>query len=195
MLDIQGSDDVNPLGKDILDILVPLRILAARHVCVRQLIDEHDLGPPGQDGIHIHFFHNNTAIFLPLPGYDFEPLQEPRDIGPAVGLHESHDHVDSFVPELVRFLEHPVGFPYACGIPEVYLQVGPPGPANHSQESVCAIFSRHILCPLVHIQVQKEYIHPRLTEDSQRTSFRVRRDILLYRFFAQPSCSCNTGRL
>jgi hypothetical protein len=125
MLDIQGSDDVNPLGQDILDILVPLRVLAARHVGVRQLIDKGDLGSAGQYGVDIHFFHNNIVVFLLAPGDDFEPLQELGDIGPAVGLHESHDHIDPFFFEATAFEKHLVGLPYPRDRAEEDLEAAP----------------------------------------------------------------------
>jgi hypothetical protein len=83
---------------------------------MRQFIDEHDLGPPGQNCINVHLLKYNPAIFLSPPGDNFQPFEKFGDIDPAMGLNESHGNVDPFISKLVRFLEHPVGLTNARGI-------------------------------------------------------------------------------
>ena len=153
MLDVQGTDDVNPLCKYVLDILVPFFIPAARHVGVRQFIDEDNLWFPGQNGINVHLLNDNPAVFLPPPGDNFQTFEKLGDVDPPVCFHKPHDHVDPLVLELVRFLEHSVGLTHAGGISEVYLQVAALGPADHPQESICAILNGHILFTPIQIQV------------------------------------------
>ena len=73
MLDVQGRDDVDPRGQDILDVLVPLGVPAARDVGVSQFVDEGHLGLAGEDGVDVHLLDDDAPVFLTAAGDDFEP--------------------------------------------------------------------------------------------------------------------------
>jgi len=97
MLDVQCGDDVDPLGQDILDILVPFGIPASGDIGVRQFVDEGNLGFPCQDGGKIHLLEDHAPVFLTAARDDFESLDQPRGFRAAVGLHQPDDDVDPFV--------------------------------------------------------------------------------------------------
>ena len=45
MLHIQRGNDVDACGENVLHVLISLGIAAAGNISVRQLVDNHDLGP------------------------------------------------------------------------------------------------------------------------------------------------------
>ena len=195
VLDVQGADHVDPLGQDVLHILVSLLVAAPGDVCVRQFIDKDDLGLAGQDGIEVHLLDDDPAVFLPSPGDDLQPLQEPGDAFTAVGLHEPDHHVDSFIPEPVRFLEHLPGLAHAGGIAQVDLQPPPLGPPDQSQERIGTILNVHTLRAPIEIQVQHQDVHPGLAEDAQGAPFRMGLDFTDHGLLAESARSRNPGRL
>ena len=122
VLDVEGRDDVDPGGQDVLDILVPFRVPASGDVGVGQLVDERDLGLAGQNGVHVHLFHGDAVILLAAPGNDFQPAGEFGDLRPAVRLEQSDDDVDPPALQPVAFLEHLVGLADPGAVAEIDLQ-------------------------------------------------------------------------
>ena len=140
MLDVHGRDDVDPRGEDVLNVLVSLRVPAAGDVGVGQLVDERDLRLAGEDGVHVHLFHGDAAIFLPAPGDDFQPAGELGDLRPAVRFEQADDDVDASALQPVTFLEHLVGLADAGAIAEIDLQPPVPRTADHPQKRIGPIF-------------------------------------------------------
>ena len=136
VLDVQRGDDVDPLGQDVLDILVPFGVPAAGDIGVRQFVDEGDLGLPGEDGVEVHLLEDHAPVFLAASRDDVESLDQLRGFRPAVGLHQPDDDVDPLVFQAVPLQEHLVRLPDAGAVPEVYLQPAAPRAADQSEEGV-----------------------------------------------------------
>ena len=79
---------------------------AARHVAVGELVDQAHLGPAGDDGIDIHFFHRHTAILDLAAANHFEVLDLGFRIFAAVGLDEANHDVEPALLQRMRLLEH-----------------------------------------------------------------------------------------
>jgi hypothetical protein len=69
-----------------------------------QFVDKGYLGFARQDGLHIHFFHRNAAVFLPTPGDDLQPFSQFGDIGPVMGFNKPDNDVDPIIFKPVTFL-------------------------------------------------------------------------------------------
>ena len=54
VLDVDGGDDVDAGVEQLLDVLPALLVPGARDVGVGQLVDQRDLGLPGEDGVDVH---------------------------------------------------------------------------------------------------------------------------------------------
>jgi hypothetical protein len=80
---------VNPRRQYVLNVLAALRIPAAGNMGVRQLVDEGNLGPAGENGVRVHLIGGDPAILLPAPRDDFQPVGKPGNLGTAVGFQQS----------------------------------------------------------------------------------------------------------
>ncbi len=112
---------MDPLGQDILDILIPFRVPASWNVGVRQFVDEGHLGLSGEDGVEVHLLEEHAPVFLAAARDNVESIDQLRGFRPAMGLHQSGDDVDPLVLEAMSFQEHLVRFPDAGAVPEVHL--------------------------------------------------------------------------
>ena len=54
VLDVERRDDVDAGVEQLLDVLPALLVARPRGVGVRVLVDQHHLGPSGQDGVDVH---------------------------------------------------------------------------------------------------------------------------------------------
>ena len=142
MLNVEGGDDVNAGGEDVLNILVSLGVFAAGDVGVGQFIDDGHLRVAVDDGIDIHFLDDDLVIFDFSPGDDFQPFDQFGGFGSAVGFDEADDDVDFLSLEAVGLLEHAVSFTDAGAVSQINLQPAPLGPADHLQKCLCAVI-RH----------------------------------------------------
>src|SRR6478735_3133645 len=73
--------------------VVMTSIPAARHVRVRELVDQHDGGLAGQDRVGVHLGERRAPVVDLLTRHHFEPLEHREGPGATVGLDEPHDHV------------------------------------------------------------------------------------------------------
>ena len=76
MLDVEGADDVDARGQQILHVLIALGVLAARDVGVGQFVHQGDFGPPGQDRLQVHLLEDDAAILHLAPGNDLQAFDE-----------------------------------------------------------------------------------------------------------------------
>src|SRR6185437_10593370 len=67
VLDVDGGDDVDAGVQQVLHVLPALGVPGTGDVGVRQLIDERDLGPAGEDGVEVHLFEGGAAVGEPDP--------------------------------------------------------------------------------------------------------------------------------
>ena len=73
---------------------------AAGRVGVRELVDQHELGPALQDRVEIHLRQHAALIGEPLLGNDLEALGEPVGFDAAMRLDDADDDVDALEPAL-----------------------------------------------------------------------------------------------
>ncbi len=62
-MNIQRGDDVDLCRQQLLHVFVPLAVLAAGNVGVRQLVDQHHFRMARQDGVHIHLLEHRALVF------------------------------------------------------------------------------------------------------------------------------------
>ena len=109
VLDVDRRDHVDPGGQQLVDVLPALLVPAARHVGVRQLVDQRDLGPPGQHGVEVHLGEAGAAVVDDPPRHDLQAVEHLGGVLPAVGLDEADHHVGAAVQPPLALAQHLVG--------------------------------------------------------------------------------------
>ena len=109
VLDIDRSVDVDAVAHQLLDIEIALRVPAAFDVGMRKFVDQHDLRPPGDDGVEVHLVEHLSFIADTPPRNDFQTLQQRLGLPAAVRLHDAGDDVVAVFFAGVRLLQHLVG--------------------------------------------------------------------------------------
>jgi hypothetical protein len=75
---------------------------------VRELVDQGDLGPPGQHRVEVHLLELGAAVFDPVPRDHLQAVEQRRGMLPAVRFHERHHHVRAAFEPPVPLGEHVV---------------------------------------------------------------------------------------
>ncbi len=92
VLDVDGGDHVDAGGAQLLDVLGALLVPAARHVGVRQLVDQHHRRPAGQDRVDVHLGERRCrGSSTSRRGTTSSPVELGLGLRAAVGLDEA-DH-------------------------------------------------------------------------------------------------------
>ncbi len=97
----------------------------ARHVGVRELVDERDLRLAGEDGIDVHFLELDTAILDDAQRHGLEVADQRLGVRPAVRLDEADDDIEALSLEEVRILQHLIGLANARRGADVHAQPRP----------------------------------------------------------------------
>ena len=106
VLDVQRGDDVDAGVEQLLDVLPALLVAGAGHVGVRELVDEHDLGPAREHRVDVHLLELGAAV-LDLPARDdLEVAELLGGADPAVGLDEADDDVGAALVAAPPLVEH-----------------------------------------------------------------------------------------
>ncbi len=93
VLDIDRRVDVDAVVEQLLDVEIALGVAAAGRVGVGELVDQHDLRTPRDDGVEVHLLER-AALVLDVPARDdLEPLQQSLGLLAAVGLDHADDDV------------------------------------------------------------------------------------------------------
>ena len=95
-----------------------------------ELVDQHDLGMPREDGVEVHLVEPGVAADGP-PRHDLELRDELGGLRAAVRLDETDHHVGAALLATAGLAEHGVGLADARGHPEVDAQLAPPGHVRH----------------------------------------------------------------
>ena len=96
-------------GEQSLDVLPTLLVGRTGDIAVRELVDEHDLRPAGDDRVDVDLLPDSTAI-LDAPGrHDLEVADLRDRLGPAVGDDQADNDVGTTGPAPPTFVEHGVG--------------------------------------------------------------------------------------
>ena len=106
VLDVDGGDDVDAGGENVLDVLIPLGVTDTGHVGVCELVHEHHLRVAGEDGIKVHLLHEAPVILDLKAWNDFEVPDRLLGELATVGLDVPDDHVFSLRAAVVRLAEH-----------------------------------------------------------------------------------------
>ena len=109
VLDIDRGIDVDAVAHQLFDVEIALRMAAAFGVGVGKLVDQHDLRPPRDDRIQVHFLERLAAVFDAAPGNDFEAFQQRLGFLAAVGLDHADDDVVAVLQPRVGLVQHFVG--------------------------------------------------------------------------------------
>ncbi len=118
VLDVEGGEDVDVGGEELLDVLVALGVFAALDVGVGELVDEDDLGAAGEDGVEVHLLEGDAAVLEVPAGHDGELLDELGGAGAAVGFDDADDDVLATALAADGLAEHVVGLADAGGVSE-----------------------------------------------------------------------------
>ena len=109
VLDVDGGDDVDAGGTELLDVLRALLVPAAGHVGVRELVDQHHGRVAGQHRVDVHLGEGGTAVGDLAPRHDLQSVDLRGRVLPVVGLDEPDDHVGAAGEPPVRLTERRVG--------------------------------------------------------------------------------------
>ena len=113
VLDVDVGDDFDARGQQLLDVLPALGVPRSRHVGMRELVDQRDLGPAGQHGVEVHLLERPAPVGDRGPRDDLQAVQQRGGVRAAVRLHEGHHHVGAALSPPVPLAEHVKGLPGA----------------------------------------------------------------------------------
>ena len=119
VLDVDGRDDVDAGGQELLDVLPAFGVAAAGDVGVGELVDQRHPRAPGQDGVDVHLGERGAPIGDGAAGDDLEPGDHLLGVLAAVGLHEPDHHVGAAFDAAVSLTEHGVGLAHPRRCSEV----------------------------------------------------------------------------
>ena len=113
MLDVDRRVDVDPGIEELLDVGIALGVAAPRNVGVRELVDEHDLGPAGEDRVDVHLLHRPASVLDALSRNHLEAFEQGLGLAPAMGLDHADDDSDPVASPGLSRQQHLVGLAYA----------------------------------------------------------------------------------
>ena len=120
VLHVQCRDDADARLEQLVDVLPPLLVPRPGDVRVGDLVDEHELRLPGEDGIDVHLLELRAAVLDLLPGHDLEVPDLGLGIGATVGLDIARDDVLPAVLAAPALVEHGEGLADTGGSTEIY---------------------------------------------------------------------------
>src|SRR5215510_10101065 len=94
VLDVDRGDHVDARAEDVHDVLPALLVRAgSRHVRVRQLVDEGDLGLSPQHRVKVHLPEAASPVLDGLAWHDLKALDQLLGAPPSMALDEADRHV------------------------------------------------------------------------------------------------------
>ena len=129
MLDVQRRDDGDPGVEQLFDVLPALLVARARDVRVRELVDERDLGPAGEEGVDVHLLERCAAVLDDRTWDDLEVADLRECLRASVGLDDADDDVRASIPAAPALAEHRIGLADARRGAEVDAERAPGGHA------------------------------------------------------------------
>ena len=79
---------------------------APGNVGVRELVDEHDVGAPGEHRVDVHLLELGAAVLDPPARDDLEVAELLGGARPPVGLDDADDHVGAALVAPPALVEH-----------------------------------------------------------------------------------------
>lgn len=108
MLDVDGRYDVDARTKQFLDVLPALGVARARHVRVRQFVDEGDGRGAQQHGVHVHLVEDRPPVRELFARDLLQAVQHHLGARPVVMLDERHHAVRAPLHPAVCLGQHRV---------------------------------------------------------------------------------------
>ena len=81
VLEVDRRDDVDAGVEEVLDVLPALGVAGAGDVGVGQLVDQDQVGPPGQQAVDVHLLERLAPVLDPPAGED----RQVADLGVGLG--------------------------------------------------------------------------------------------------------------
>src|SRR5574341_1013298 len=100
-------------------------MLRAWHVRMRQLINDRDLGPAGDDRVNIHLPERDAAISDLAHRNAFQIADQRLGLGAPVRLHKRYNYIHALLFELMSVFQHLIRFAYARSRADVDAQLRP----------------------------------------------------------------------
>ena len=122
MLHVEGGDYRDPVVDKILDVLIALVMARSGDVGVRQFVDDCDRRLALKNGIDVHLFKRNAAIRELFQRNLLEIADARRGLDATMGFDKADNDIVSLLAQLMRLLEHPVGFADAGSTAQINLQ-------------------------------------------------------------------------
>ncbi len=114
VLDVDRRDHRDARIENLEDVLPTLLVATrARHVGVRQFVDQHHLGLAGNDGIDVHLLPIGVAVMDLLPRHHRKVSDLLDGVGALVRLDESDHHVSPALEAPPSLVEHGAGLAHA----------------------------------------------------------------------------------
>ena len=108
VLDVDGGDHVDARVEQLVDVLPALLVPRARHVRVRELVDQRDLRLAGEHGLDVHLFPLAAPVGQLLARDDLKAFDQRRRLRPPVRLGERDNDVCPALGAPVPLREHGV---------------------------------------------------------------------------------------
>ena len=86
MLNVDGGDDVDAGVEELVDVLVAFGVARPGRVGVGELVDEHQLGAAGEDGVDVHLLEHRVAVLQPPTGHH-------RQVSKLLGRVDAAEHL------------------------------------------------------------------------------------------------------
>ena len=109
VLDVDRGVDVDAAAQQLLDIEITFRMAAAFDVGMRELVDQNDLRPAGDDGVEIHLLEPLSLVLHAPARNDLQALEQRLGLLAAVGLDDTDDNVIAVLLAGAGLLQHLVG--------------------------------------------------------------------------------------
>jgi len=97
---------------------------------VGEFVDQHDLGPPGENAVHVQLGELCPAVLHHPPWHHLQAVEQGLRPGPAVRLDQTDDHVGAALEPAVRLVEHRVRLAHARRRAQVDAQLSPARPGR-----------------------------------------------------------------
>ena len=109
VLDVDRGVDVDAAAQQLLDIEIAFRMAAAFDVGMRELVDQNDLRPAGDDGVEIHLLEPLSLVLDAPARNDLQAFEQRLGLLAAVGLDDTDDDVIAVLLAGAGLLQHLVG--------------------------------------------------------------------------------------
>ena len=109
VLHVERAEYVDTCRQQLIDILPALGVAHARHIGVRQLVNQNQLRMPRERCVQVEFDQRFSSIINGFGGQNFQAIEQGGGFRTAVGFHHADQHLAALGQKLARPDEHGVG--------------------------------------------------------------------------------------